>query len=221
MKNISKLLTDTRITGILYLGLALTGLFVFVFARSNIYVDGNALATSINLLEKQNLARFGIATELALVIFQALVAIWFYKLFRKIDSFASGLITVFGIINAIAILISSAMWLSALNASIAGNQAALVYNLLNLHESIWMVSGIFFGLWLIPMGYLTHKTKMPKALAGILTLGGIGYILSTFILILIPSLKTLAESLPMIATIGEFWIIGYLLIKPGLNVTRS
>ncbi len=212
-----RFLTDTRITGILYLGLALTGLFVFVFARSNIYADGNALATSTNLLEKENLARLGIATELALVIFQALVAVWFYKLFKKVNGFSSGLIAVFGIINAITILISSAAWLSALNATLVGNQADLAYNLLNLHESIWLVSGIFFGLWLIPMGYLTYKSGMPKALAWILTIGGIGYILSTFILILIPSLKTLAESLPMLATIGEFWIIGYLLIKPDIK----
>ncbi len=215
-----KFLTDTRITGILYLGLALTGLFVFLFARSNIFVDGNALVTSTNLIEKENLARLGIAMELALVIFQALTAIWFYKLFRNVDSFASGLIAIFGIINAIAILISSAMWLSALSASSMSNQVALVYNLLNLHESIWLVSGIFFGLWLIPMGYATYKAKMPKILAGVLTLGGIGYILSTFILILLPRFVTLSEMLPMFATIGEFWIIGYLLIKPKLNLTK-
>lgn len=215
-----KFFTDTRITGILYLGLALTGLFVFLFARSNIFVDGNALATSTNLLEKESLARMGIAMELALVIFQALVAIWFYKLFKNVNSFASGLIAVFGTINAIAILISSAMWLSALKASVMGNPLVLVYDLLNLHESIWLVSGIFFGLWLIPMGYLTYKAKMPKALAGFLILGGIGYILSTFILILFPRFVTLAEALPMFATIGEFWIIGYLLIKPKLNLTK-
>ncbi len=221
MTSIIKFFTDTRITGILYLGLALTGLFVFVFARSNIYVDGNTLATSTNLLEKESLARLGIATELALVIFQALVAVWFYKLFKKVNGFSSGLIAVFGIINAIAILISSAMWLSALYASLAGNQAVLAYNLLNLHESIWLVSGIFFGLWLIPMGYLTYKSGMPKSLGWILILGGIGYIISTFILVLLPNLKTVTETLPMLATIGEFWIIGYLLIKPELNLTKN
>ena len=73
-------LTDTRITGLLYLGLALTGMFAFLLAKSSIFVDGNAVATSANLLERENLARFGIVAEIMLVAFQALVALWFYKL---------------------------------------------------------------------------------------------------------------------------------------------
>lgn len=124
----SNFLTDTRVTGLLYLGLAITGMFVFLFARSNIYVDGNAQLTNTNLLEKESLARLGIAAELVLVIFQALAAVWFYKLFSKVDNFAAGLVAVFGTVNAVAILISSAMWLSALNASTAGDLAINVFN---------------------------------------------------------------------------------------------
>jgi hypothetical protein len=83
------------------------------------------------------------------------------------------------------------------------------------------VSGIFFGLWLIPMGYLAAKSKISKVLAGFLVLGGIGYIISTFILVLVPSQKSFAEMLPMSATAGEFWIIGYILIKSRLYMTNK
>jgi hypothetical protein len=65
--NNNKFFTDTRITGLLYLGLAITGFFVFVFSKSAIYVNGDAIATSSNLLEKEMLARIGIPVILVSV----------------------------------------------------------------------------------------------------------------------------------------------------------
>lgn len=213
-----KVLTDTQVTGLLYLGLALTGIIVFMVIRPQLFVSGDALATTTNLSQKESLARQGVVVELALVAFQALAAVWFYKLFTKISGFAAGMLAVFGIVNAIAILISSAMWLSALNAAIVGESPALVFQLFGVHETIWRVSGLFFGLWLLPMGYLSSKAKIPKVLVGFLLAGGLGYILSTFLLILFPGQKPIANMMTLPATIGEFWMIGYLLAKPRLNV---
>lgn len=68
------------------------------------------------------------------------------------------------------------------------------------------------------MGYLAAKAKMPKALAGLLIIGGVGYILSTIVLVLLPEQKTVSSMLPLAATIGEFWMIGYLLVKPQIKV---
>ena len=216
MKN--KYLTDTRVTGLLYLGLALTGMFVFMFARGQIFVNKDALATTTNLVQRESLARLGIAGELVLVAFQAFAAVWFYKLFRKLDSLAAGLIAVFGMVNAIAILVSSAMWLSALRGALAGEPASMVFNTFGMHETIWEVAGIFFGLWLLPMGYLAAKAKMPKVLTWFLYAGGVGYIVSTLLLVLLPEQGSVATMIKMPATVAELWMVGYLLVKPRLNV---
>ncbi len=213
MNGIKKFFTTKRLTGLFYLGLALSGVVSFLFARNQLYVDGNAAATLANLIDKENLARIGIAAELALVVFQALTAIWFYKLFKKTNEFAAGTLAAFGLINATAILISSAFWLSALNAATSGDLAASAYRLFNTHETIWLVSNLFFGLWLVPMGYLVYKAKMPKILSGFLILGGIGYILAAFILVLWPDQKAATDLLVIPASIGEFWMVGYLLVK--------
>lgn len=192
------------------------GIFSFLFARENIYVDGDAIMTASNLVEKETLARFGIAAEVALVGFQALAAIWFFKLFRKKDSFTAGSIATFGIVNAIAILVSSAMWLGALNSALAGDSVT-AQMLFDNHENIWLVSSLFFGLWLIPMGVMAHKVKMPSALPWFLKIGGLGYIFATFVMILLPEQTNIADLLIVPATIGELWIIGYLLFKPSLT----
>lgn len=204
----------SRLTGLFYLGLGLSGVFAFLFAKESLYVDGDAVATSANLVTQEGLARLGIALEIAVVGFQALAAVWFYKLFRKKDSFGASLIAVFGMVNAAAILIASAMWLSALNVAVVGGQTETVQILFGLHETIWQVSGLFFGLWLLPMAYMANLYRLPKALVWFLIAGGTGYILSTFVSIVLPEQTTLAEILPLPATAGEFWIIGYLLFKP-------
>lgn len=206
-------ITTARTTGLFYLGLALTGVFAFLFAKEQLFVDGDAVQTTANLVKDETLARSGIAAEILLVGFQALAAVWFYKLFKKKDSFAAGLITAFGMVNAIIILAASAFWLMALNTALAGSMSSSVQTLFETHDALWQVGALFFGLWLLPMAYMAHKTKMPRVMVWFLVSGGVGYVLSTFTSVVLPEQTTLTEVLPMPATIGEFWMIGYLLFK--------
>ena len=209
----SRTLSVSRTTGLLYLGLAVSGIISYLGIRSQIFVEGNPAQTLNNLSEKQTLARFGVAFELLIVLTQVLTALWFYKLFKKLDSFAAMALAVFGIINSVAILIASTFWLNALNSAIASDSIGLTYNLFTIHNDIWLVATLFFGLWLIPMGYLARKAQMPNALAGFLIVGGYLYLASTFILVLLPNQSTLSDSMTIPGTIGEFWIIGYLIFK--------
>lgn len=206
-------ITTARTTGLLYLGLAISGMLAFLLAKEKLFVDGDAIATSTNLAANQGLARFGVAAEVALVGFQALTALWFFKLFRNKDSFVAGLIGVFGMVNAIVILVASAMWLSALAIANSGGQADMTYTLFSLHNNIWVVASLFFGLWLLPMAYMARVVKMPRLLVWLLVAGGIGYVLATFTAIILPNQTGLTNALPVAATLGEFWIIGYLLFK--------
>ena len=45
-----------------------------------------------------------IRLELGIVLFQALAAIWFARLFRETDAFAAGALALFGMVNAVVIL---------------------------------------------------------------------------------------------------------------------
>jgi hypothetical protein len=54
---------------------------------------------------------------------------------------------------------------------------------------------------------------MPRVLGWILVVGGVSYVLRTFVSFLAPPASGLVGVLPLPATVGEVWIIGYLLIK--------
>jgi hypothetical protein len=86
--------------------------------------------------------------------------------------------------------------------------------LYDLNAATWTAGGLFFGLWLIPMGWLTVRSgSMPRALGWILVVGGVGYVLSTLVSFLAPGASGLAAALPLLATVGEVWMVGYLLIR--------
>lgn len=72
---------------------------------------------------------------------------------------------------------------------------------------------IFFGLWLIPMGWLVLRSGwLPRLLGRILIVGGVGYVLSAFATYSFPDAGVIASLLSLPATIGELWIVGYLII---------
>ena len=215
-----ELVRTARTTGLLYLGLALTGLLGFMLVRNQLFVADDAEATLANLVQHESLARLGIVLEMGVVITQALVALWFYRLFRGVNSFAAGSIAAFGLVSAAAILVSSAMLATALEVSQdpsltqSGGAASTVQLLYVVCANLWIAGGIFFGLWLIPMGWLAQRSGwMPNLLGWILMIGGLGYIANALLTYLIPNPGPAVELLTIPATIGELWMVGYLCLR--------
>lgn len=212
-------ISTARWTGIFYLGLAISGMAGFLLIRSELYVPDDALATLTNLQDRAVLARAGVATDLTVVLTQSLAALWFFRLFRREHRFAAGSIAAFGLINAVAILVGTAFTATALvvagDATLApgGDQAATVQLLYGLNTAAWDVGALFFGLWLIPMGFVVVTSRvMPVVLGWVLMAGGIGYVISAYVTQLAPDAPAIASGLLTgLATVGEFWMIGYLL----------
>jgi Domain of unknown function (DUF4386) len=213
------LVNTARTTGLLYLGLAITGAVGFLLIRPRLYDPDDPTATLTNLVENEQLARVGIALEIGIALTQALAALWFYRLFRSVDAFAAGAIAVFGVVNAVVILSSAAVVATALEVSLdpvdgGASNAQLMYI---VSDNLWEVGALFFGLWLIPMGWCVLRSRwMPRLLGWVLVVGGAGYVLSAFVAYLAPDFGIVADALTFPATVGEFWMIGYLLVR-GVN----
>lgn len=154
--------TTARGTGAWYLGLALTGVLGFLLVRPKLYVDGDPAATLDNLTTHQGLARLGVVLEMGIVVTQALAAVWFYKLYRSVRPVAGVAVAAFGLVNAVAIMASAAFMATATAAAIAGDRslvaggdpAAAMGLLQQLSTHAWGIGALFFGLWLVPMGWL-------------------------------------------------------------------
>jgi hypothetical protein len=210
------LVRTARMTGLLYLGLAITGALGFLLIRPQLFAADDPSATLANLVNHESLARAGVALELLIVVTQALAAVWFYRLFRTADPLAASGIAAFGLVNAVMILVSAALLGTAVELALdpVGDAAATVQLLYLVSGNLWGVGALFFGLWLIPMGWCVLRSGwMPRALGWILVGGGIGYLLSAFIRYLAPDAPVVADALAYPATVGEVWMIGYLLVR--------
>ena len=206
-----------RVTGLFYLGNAITGLLWILVVHPQLFVAGDdPNATIANLVAHESLARAGVALELGMVVTQTLAAVWFYRLFRTVNSFAASGIAAFGLVNAIVGIVSAAMLATAVEVSAdpVGDAAAHVQVLYLVSDNLWGVGALFFGLWLIPMGWCVLQSGwMPRVLGWILIGGGVGYVLSVFITYLVPDAQLVAEALTYPASVGELWMVGYLLVR--------
>ena len=206
-----------RTTGVLYLGLAVAGMLGYLVLRP-VLVDPDPATTLANLREHEVVARLRIASEMALVVLQALAALWFFRLFRGVDAFAAAAIAVFGILNSVALMGSAACLAAGLEAATGGHDwgAATPQLMHELSASFWGVGNLFFGLWLVPMGWCVLRSRtMPRLLGWLLVGGGAGYVLSGFATFLLPDAELLAEALVAPASAGELWMVGYLLMAAG------
>jgi len=211
------LVTTARLTGVAYLSLALTGMAGYLVIRSLLYAPGDPGATLGRLTEQPALAQLGVVVELLVVVSQALAALGFFALFRRDHPTVAFGVAAFGMANAVATMASAAFLGTALAVvtdpalAPAGDTAGTVGLLYGLSDASWSVGNVFFGLWLIPMGWFAISTgRMPKVLGWTLIVGGVGYVVSA-LLGPVSALGMVADALAYLATVGELWMIGYLL----------
>ena len=69
-----------------------------------------------------------------------------------------------------------------------GQFNAVVLLLLDTQHYGLLIAQIFFGLWLVPLGYLAFKSRMfPTALSVVLIVGGICYLVDLLAAFLLPA----------------------------------
>lgn len=218
-----ELVSTARAAGIWYLVLAIAGVLGFLVLHPQVYVAGQVSQTVANLQEQEMLARWRLLLEFVIILSQALAAVYFFKLFKDVNHFAAWCLAAWGMMNAAAIMISAMAMGGAIqvaNTELPVNEKLVMVQIfVQVIKNAWGVGSLFFGLWLMPMGYIVLSSqRMPVWLGRTLIVGGIGYIASTFL-----NYGGLENSwidlLTIPATIGEFWMIGYLLIF-GIRATK-
>lgn len=200
-------------TGLAYLGLAVFGLLGHLIIQNRLFVAGDEAATVANLAAHPTLAGLGIAADLGVVLAQALAALLFFRLFRPFGDLRAAAIAAFGLINSVIILVAT-MFTAVALTTVRGGGSVPVLFLYDLNTAAWTLGGVFFGLWLIPMGQSTLASGMlPRLLGWTLIAGGAGYVTSAFVAYLAEDTTTVTSVLAVPASIGEFAMIGFLLFK--------
>ena len=212
-----------RMAGILYLLVAIFGGFAEGYVEPKMYVAGNAAATTGNVVANSGLVRMGVVADLVDGTVFLFLALTLYILLKHVHKSAARAMLVL-VALAAAITCFNAIFefeglrvaTGAVNMATFGTDGsnAVVQLLLDTQHYGLLTAQIFFGLWLVPLGYLAYKSGwFPKALGVLLVVGGGCYLVDLFAAFLAPDFGQKIHVLIVIpCTIAELWMVGYLLV---------
>jgi hypothetical protein len=87
--NHKELVSTARVTGIWYLILAISGMLGFLLFHPQIFIANKPQETLSNLINLKSTATIRLLFEMVLIVSQAVAALYFYKLFKDIKSWAA------------------------------------------------------------------------------------------------------------------------------------
>ena len=211
-----------RIAGVLYVLLALTGVFSLIYVPTTLVVFGDATATAENIRSSELLFRSGIFSGLVSNVIFVFLVLALYRLLKEtshkqamlmvtlvVISVATGFANTINQLGAL-IALSGADFLSVFEKP---ELDAIAYLFIRLNSWGIQIIQIFWGLWLFPFGLLVYKSGfIPKILGVLLMIAGFGYLLGSFMFQILPQYDDALSTFIMVLEMGELPIILWLLI---------
>jgi len=203
--------------------LAVLGPFLLIYVPNQLVVAGSPSATASNIQTHETLLRLGIASDLVGGVLALAVALALYRLFEPVDRFQAWLIVILGGILPCAIYFCNSLnWFAALvlvhgdsiAPAFAGPQRDdLVMLFMRLHHYGIVVSLVFAGLWLLPIGSLVLKTGyVPKVIGWWLILAGISWLAQSIVPVVLPQYADVVSNVSFPFGLGEVAFLLWLLI---------
>lgn len=214
-----------RLAGFLYLIVVITGMFSLAYVPSKLIVWTDAAATFQNIAASETLFRMSLVSSALCYVAFLLLPFVLYFLLRSINETAAKLMVVLAVVSvpismlnlqnkyAVLTLINGANHLKIFSSQQIGSQMMMMLE--NYDHGILIVQ-IFWGLWLLPFGFLVYRSGfLPRVLGILLMLGCFGYLIS-FVgnsMLLNYGATTLARFARMPAAFGEIGTCLWLLIR--------
>jgi hypothetical protein len=157
---------------------------------SQLIVSGDPARTVENIAASQGLFRFDIASGFICYVAFLFLPLAFYRLLSHVSQSGAMLMVLLAIVSvpiALGNLVNKLDVLTLLSGkaylahySVDQLNAAVMLSLARYDSGV-LVAKIFWGLWLLPLGYLVFRSDLlPKVLGILLMLGCFGYLVDVF-----------------------------------------
>ena len=214
-----------RLAGALYLALMPFAFFGLIYVPSVLQVSGDAAATSRNILASEWLFRAGTVSHLIGQVIHVFLVLALYRLLESVNRVHAVLMAVLALLPVPMAFLNEVNQLAALRVLATANDGAFTASQLQAQAMLFLdmrqdgilVTQVFWGLWLLPLGLLVFRSGfLPRLLGVLLVIAGAGYVIDSATQLLSPGLPTIA----LFTAVGEFLFPLWLLIR-GVNVERG
>ncbi len=216
--------TLARTTGLLYL-LLFGAAFNEGYVLPHVVKSHDAAATADGIRASATLFRLGVFGDLTAGGLWLLLAMALYLLLRDVNRLAAAAMVTFAAAGAGIQIQNQLNQYTALTvATNAGypralgtsGSDALTLLLVDMQHNGYVIDTLFFGLWLLPLGYLVIRSGyFPKTLGVLVMAAGCGYLIYLCSVFLTPGISDRIwqfATLPAAAA-GELTFLVWLLIK--------
>jgi hypothetical protein len=210
---------------VLYLGMMPFAIFT-LWVRFSAVVPGDAAATAANVAAANGWFRAAIVSWLVSQTMFIFLLLRLYDLLEPVDNAQARSMVILGLLGvpvaflnelnqfAALLLTGGAGYLRAFDP--AQLHAALLL-VLRLHDHGIYIAHVFWGLWLLPFGYLVYRSGFLPRLLGVLVLiAGAGYLADFVRYVLAPDL---AITLTQFTFVGELLLPLWLVVR-GVDARR-
>jgi uncharacterized integral membrane protein len=214
--------TAGRVAGVLYLiliGLGATAELI----RTNLIVPGDATATVNTIRASGDALRISLFADFGAHLSYLLVAVILYSLVRRANNGLSVLFVLMvsisvammclNLVNQVAaiIIVDSPDYLQVFSPE---QLDALALFFLELQDYGYVVSGIFFGIWLLPLGIVFFTSRIvPRVIAVLLMIAPIGYLTDLVVRLAAHEFGTVSAIALGFSAVAETSLCIYLLIR--------
>ena len=226
-----------RIAGVLYLIVAIFAAFAYN-VYNKLYVAGDAAATAANVVANSGDVRMAVVADFVMVTAWVFLALTLYRLLKHVHPGAARAMVVLVAIGAGIVCLNNVFEFEGMRVATESSYAAaigsegsnaLVLMLLDTQHYGGSIVSVFYGLWLVPLGYLAYKSGLfPKALGVALIAACVCYHANLLAAFLAPALGiAIHDYLSIPIWIFELWMVLYLLIigvrtvKPELHTSAA
>jgi len=214
---------NARLAGLFYLIVILTGVYSIFFVTSKIIVQDDVLITTQNILDKEFLFRTGIISDLISNIFYMLLVLALYRLLKPINKNTAKLMLALVIVQIPVVFFMEAFNITSLitvkgeilQSFELGQRQDLSMLFIKINDYGMLALEMFWGLWLLPFGYLVYRSRfIPRIFGILLIIAGTAYMFDSFTAILFPDIRAYVNKPALLLmAVGEISITLWLLIK--------
>src|SRR5205085_8943640 len=181
-------------------------------------------ATAGNVVANAGLVRMGVVAHLLDGTCLIFLALTLYILLQHVHksvaramvvlvAIATGILCLNAVFEFEGLRVATDSSYAAAFGTVGSN--ALVLLLLDTQHYGTLIAQVFFGLWLVPLGYLAYRSGwFPKWLGVVLIVGGVCYLVDLLAAFLVPDFGQNIHTFVVIpSAIAEISMVLYLLVK--------
>ena len=216
-----------RIAGVLFLISLVAGGFGEAYVPSKLIVGADATATAANIKNFDFLYRLGFASFLIESLCDITLVLLLYTLLKPVNKQLSLLAAFFGLVGTALFAFAELFYFAPvlimrgsgyLNTFSPDQLNALILLSMKFYGYAGMIFTAYYGMsWIVRAYLIWNSGYLPKFLGVLMAIGGIGFVVRNFLLILAPAYAS--DVLLMLMFPGGLVMTGWLLVK-GVDVQK-